>query len=55
MTKEKTNIHFLLDECSKYPDLYNKVANELYVEFNIRSAEIVLLVTYMIHKHEEGR
>lgn len=55
MAKEITNIQFLLDECSKYPDLYNKVANELWVDFEIRSAEIALIVTYMIHKHKEGR
>lgn len=43
----KTNIKFLLDECSKDPELYNKVANKLYVQFNIRSAEITLLCTYI--------
>ena len=49
-----TNIKFLLDEVSKYPELYNAIANDLWVQFGIRSAEITLLVTYMIHKYVEG-
>ena len=42
------NIAFLLNYCSKHAKLYNLVANHLYERFNIRSAEISLLVTYYI-------
>lgn len=42
------NIGFLLNYCSKHAKLYNLVANHLYERFNIRSAEISLLVTYYI-------
>lgn len=42
------NIAFLIDYCSKRPELYNKVANHLKERFNIQSAELVLLVTYYI-------
>ena len=42
------NIQFLLDYCSKRPELYNEVANHLYERFHIRSAEISLLVTYYV-------
>ena len=42
------NIQFLLDYCSKRPELYNEVANHLYERFHIRSAEISLLVTYCV-------
>lgn len=33
--------------------LYNECANILYVEFNIRSAEITLLATYVLLKFKE--
>ena len=42
------NIGFLLNYCSKYPELYNEIANHLYQRFGIQSAEIVLLVTYYV-------
>lgn len=42
------NIGFLLDYCSKQPELYNEVANHLSSRFDIRSAEISLLVTYYV-------
>lgn len=42
------DIGFLLDYCSKIPELYNEVANHLYQRFGIRSAEITLLVTYYV-------
>ena len=38
---------FLLDYCSKDPEKFNKVANKLWEEFGIRSAEIALLITYI--------
>ena len=42
------NIGFLLDYCSKRPELYNEVANHLASRFDIRSAEVSLLVTYYV-------
>ena len=42
------NIGFLLNYCSKIPELYNEVANHLYQRFGIRTAEISLLVTYYV-------
>ena len=45
-----TNIKYLLNYCQDMPELYNKVANKLWVEFGIRSAEITLLCTYMINE-----
>lgn len=47
---ENTNIGFLLEYCSKIPELYNKVSTKLWVEFNIQSAEVTLLCTYMINE-----
>lgn len=55
-----TNIKYLLDYCSNVPELYNKVASKLWIEFGIRSAELDLLCTYMInewrkqYEHREG-
>lgn len=52
---ERDNIiEQLLCECSKYPETYNKVGNWLYKEFNIHSAELVLLITYYVIKEENG-
>ena len=42
------NIQFLLDYCSKRPELYNEIAQHLYERFHMRSAEISLLVTYYV-------
>ena len=53
MNDENTNIKFLLDEVSKYPELYNAIANDLWIQFGMQNAEITLLVTYMIHKYVE--
>lgn len=44
----QSNIKFLLDYCSKYPEVYNDVATRLWVQFGIRSAELVLLGTYCV-------
>lgn len=55
-----TNIKYLLDYCSNIPELYNKVATKLWVEFGIRNAELCLLCTYMVnewrkqYEHREG-
>lgn len=43
----KRHIKFLLDYCQDKPELYNKVANELWVQFGLRSAEVNLLCTYI--------
>lgn len=45
---ELDNISFLLDYCSKNVELYNEVANHLHERFNIKSAELCLLVTYYL-------
>lgn len=42
------NIGFLLDYCSKRPELYNEVSSHLYSRFHISSAELSLLVTYYV-------
>lgn len=42
------NIAFLLDYCSKRPELYNEVSNHLNSRFHIRAAELSLLVTYYV-------
>lgn len=42
------NIGFLLNYCSRCPELYNEIANHLYQRFGIQGAEIVLLVTYYV-------
>lgn len=48
MTKEQ--IGYLLDTCSKYPEIYNEISRDIYKDFEICSAELVLLVTYYIIK-----
>ena len=48
MKKTKENIAFLLDYCSKIPELYNEVSNHLYERFGIISAEATLIVTYYV-------
>ena len=45
-----THIKYLLNYCQDKPELYNKVATKLWVEFGIRSAELNLLCTYMINE-----
>lgn len=47
---KNSNIRFLLDYMSKYPDIYNEVANDLYIQFGIRQAEITLLCSYCVAK-----
>lgn len=37
----------------KAESLYNEVSNVLYIEFNIHSAEISLLATYVVLKIKE--
>lgn len=45
-------IGFLLDYCKDYPELYNKVANKIWTEFGIQSAEVTLLCTYIVKEFE---
>ena len=40
-------IGLLLTYCGKCPELYNRVSNLLYKDFQIQSAEVSLLVTYI--------
>ena len=47
---DKKDIGFLLEFCNDYPEIYNKIANQLYIEFGIRSAELVLLISYYVIK-----
>ena len=42
------NMEFLLEYCSKDPELYNKVSNKLWGEFGIQSAEVTLLCTFIV-------
>ena len=41
----------LIDYCSRCPDLYNRIANIMNDDFNLRSAEINLLITYMVSEY----
>ena len=45
---EIDDIGYLLNYCSKHPELYNDVANRLYSRFHITGAELCLLVTYCV-------
>ena len=49
------NTDFMMEYITKHhaESLYNKCSNILYVEFNIKSAEITLLVTYVLLKLKE--
>lgn len=48
------HIHFLLDYCQDKPELYNKVSSKLWVQFGIRSAELVLLCTFISNEMMKG-
>lgn len=43
-------VTYLLKYCADIPELYNKVSTKLWTEFNIQSAELSLLCTYMINE-----
>ena len=45
-------IDYLLSYCADYPELYNRVANKIYGEFGIQSAEVTLLCTYLVKEFE---
>ena len=42
----------LLKYCSKCPEYYNKVSNMIYKKFDIHSAELSLLITYIAKEIE---
>lgn len=44
--KKDENMEMLLRECSKHPELYNKVSNLLYKDLGLQSAELTLTCTY---------
>lgn len=49
------NTDYMMEYITKHKaeSLYNKVSTLLYIEFNIRSAEISLLATYVVLKIKE--
>lgn len=49
------NTDYMMEYITKHKaePLYNKVSTLLYIEFNIRSAEISLLATYVVLKIKE--
>ena len=49
-------IGYLLKYCSRQglPELYNKVSNMVYKQFNIHSAEIALICTWVINEYYGG-
>ena len=46
----KKDIGSLIDYCAKCPEIYNEVSRQIYKDFEIVSAEIVLLVTYYVNE-----
>ena len=44
------DVGFLLNYCSQHADVYNEVANHLWERFGIKSAELVLLITYYVNE-----
>ena len=49
----QSNIKFLLDYCQDIPEVYNWVANKLYVEFGINQAELFLLCSFIADQYLE--
>lgn len=49
------NTDYMMEYIKRYKaePLYNEVSNLLYIGFNIRSAEISLLATYIVLKIKE--
>ena len=49
------NIDYMMEYITQHKaePLYNEVSNVIYIEFNIRSAEISLLATYVVLKIKE--
>lgn len=45
---DKDQIGFLMTECSKYPETYNKISNKLWKHFKIADAVISLLCTWIV-------
>lgn len=49
----KITSNFLLNYCQDKPELYNKVANELWIQFGLRSAELNLLCTFIANERSK--
>lgn len=49
----QSNIKFLLDHCQDIPEVYNWVANKLYVEFGMNNAELCLLCSFIADQYLE--
>lgn len=49
------NIYYMMEYIKEHKaeSLYNEVSNVIYIEFNIHSAEISLLATYVVLKIKE--
>lgn len=47
----ESHIKFLLDYCMDKPELYNKVATKLWVQFGIQQAELTLLCTFIASEY----
>lgn len=45
------NIQYLLEQTKDMPEVYNRIATWLWIEFGIKSAELSLLLTYYEKKH----
>ncbi len=50
MDNAQTNIEFLLEYCQDIPELYNRVSTRLWADFDIKSAELSLLCTFMVNE-----
>lgn len=48
------HISFLLDYCKDKPELYNAISTKLWIQFGIRSAELVLLCTFITNEMMKG-
>ena len=53
MENAQRNIDYLLEYCQELPELYNKVSLKLQADFDITSAELSLLCTFMVNEFME--
>lgn len=49
---EKEKMELLLQTCKDYPEIYNKIGNLLFHNFEIQGAEVCLLCTYCVIAYE---
>ena len=52
---EEEKMELLLQTCKDYPEIYNKIGNLLFHNFEIQEAEICLLCTYCVIAYEKAR